>query len=91
MLASFIRRTRRRPAVAAAYGAIVARARAHTKVPVAVGFGIGTPQQAALAAAAGADGVIVGSRLVRAAGEGSDPAAAVSELVGGFAAALSAK
>ena len=38
-------------------------------VPVAVGFGIGTPEQAAAAAAAGADGVIVGSRLVRAAGE----------------------
>jgi tryptophan synthase alpha chain len=72
-------------------GALVARAHAHTDVPVAVGFGIGTPQQAAAAAAAGADGVIIGSRLVRAAGEGSDPAAAVSELLSGFAAALSAK
>ncbi len=72
-------------------GAIIARARAHSDVPVAVGFGIGTPEQAAAAAAAGADGVIVGSRLVRAAGESSDPAAAVSELVSGFAAALSAK
>ena len=83
--------TGERAAIDDALGAIIARARAHTKVPVAVGFGIGTPQQAVLAAAAGADGVIVGSRLVRAAGEGSDPAAAVSELVGGFAAALSAK
>lgn len=72
-------------------GAIVARARARTDVPVAVGFGIGTPDQVAAAAAAGADGVIIGSRLVRAAGEGPDPAAAVSELVAGFAAALSAK
>jgi tryptophan synthase alpha chain len=69
--------------------AIVRRAAAHTDVPVAVGFGIGTPEQAAGAAAAGADGVIVGSRLVRAAGEASDPAAAVAELVGGFATALS--
>ena len=43
-------------------------------MPVAVGFGIGTPEQAAAAAAAGADGVIVGSRLVRAAGEAADPA-----------------
>ena len=83
--------TGERAAIDDGLGAIIARARAHTNVPVAVGFGIGTPQQAALAAAAGADGVIVGSRLVRAAGEGSDPAAAVSELVGGFAAALSAK
>ena len=65
----------------------MARAAAHTDVPVAVGFGIATPEQAA-AAEAGADGVIVGSRLVRAAGEAADPAAAVRELVAGFAAAL---
>jgi tryptophan synthase alpha chain len=68
---------------------VIARAAAHTEVPVAVGFGIGTPEQAADAAAAGADGVIVGSRLVRAAGEAQDPAAAVGELVGSFSAALS--
>ncbi len=71
--------------------AVVARARRRTEVPVAVGFGIGTPEQAALAAASGADGVIIGSRLVRAAAEASDPAAAVLELVRGFATALSAK
>ncbi len=69
---------------------IIARAAAHTQVPVAVGFGIGTPEQAADAAAAGADGVIVGSRLVRAAAEADDPAAAVAELVESFSAALSA-
>ncbi|HVE67203.1 MAG TPA: tryptophan synthase subunit alpha, partial [Solirubrobacteraceae bacterium] len=67
---------------------VIARARAHTDVPVALGFGIGTPEQAAAAADAGADGVIVGSRLVRAAAEASDPPAAVRELVGSFAAAL---
>jgi tryptophan synthase alpha chain len=55
---------------------------------VAVGFGIATPEQAAVAAAAGADGVIVGSRLVRAAAEADDPPAAVAGLVGEFAAAL---
>jgi tryptophan synthase alpha chain len=70
--------------------AVVARAAAHTEVPVAVGFGIGTPEQAAGAAAAGADGVIVGSRLVRAAGESEDPAAAVAALVRDFSTALSA-
>ncbi len=70
--------------------AVVARASASTHVPVAVGFGIGTPAQAASAAAAGADGVIVGSRLVRAAGESSDPPAAVAELVREFADALAA-
>jgi tryptophan synthase alpha chain len=59
-------------------------------VPVALGFGIATPAHAARAAAAGADGVIVGSRLVRAAGEAGDPAAAVREVVGEMAAALRA-
>lgn len=46
------------------------KADAHT--PVAVGFGIGTPEQAARVGQI-ADGVIVGSRLVRAAGEGGSP------------------
>ncbi len=69
---------------------MLAHARAQTDVPVAVGFGIGTAEQAAAAAEAGADGVIVGSRLVRAAGESADPAAAVHELVAAFAAALAA-
>jgi tryptophan synthase alpha chain len=69
---------------------VLARSRANTEVPVAVGFGIGTPEQASAAADAGADGVIVGSRLVRAASESSDPAAAVRTLVAGFAAALAA-
>jgi tryptophan synthase alpha chain len=68
--------------------AMLARTKARTDVPVALGFGIGTPEAAAAAAAAGADGVIVGSRLVRAASEASDPPAAVRELVERFAAAL---
>jgi tryptophan synthase alpha chain len=74
---------------------IIARAGAHTEVPVAVGFGISTPEQARSAAEAGADGVIVGSRLVRAAaeagegGRGRDPADTVGRLVGEFATALS--
>jgi len=67
---------------------ILARTKAHTDVPVALGFGIGTPEAAAAAADAGADGVIVGSRLVRAAAEAAEPAAAVRELVGRFADAL---
>ena len=57
-------------------------------MPVALGFGIGTPEQAREAADAGADGVIVGSRLVRAAAEADDPAAAVHDLVSQFAEAL---
>jgi tryptophan synthase alpha chain len=67
---------------------IIARAKAATKVPVAIGFGIATAEQAAQAAAAGADGVIVGTRLVRAAEEAEDPAGAVGAIVGELAAAL---
>jgi tryptophan synthase alpha chain len=61
---------------------VVARAAARTAVPVAVGFGISTPEQAMAAAAAGADGVIVGSRLVRAAGEGEGVGGDVVSTVG---------
>jgi tryptophan synthase alpha subunit len=74
---------------AAGMASVISRAASHTSVPVALGFGISTPEQAAAAAAAGADGVIVGTRLVRAAGEAEDPAGAVRELVSAFSAALS--
>jgi tryptophan synthase alpha chain len=67
-------------------GRTVERVRAATEVPVAVGFGISTPAHAA-AVGQIADGVIVGSRVVRAAGEGGSQA--VRELVGDLAAALS--
>ncbi len=81
--------TGERAAVDGGLKTLLASAAAHTDVPVAVGFGISRPEQAAVAAAAGADGVIVGSRLVRAAGEADDPARAVGELVRGFSSALS--
>jgi tryptophan synthase alpha chain len=45
--------------------AAVSRIKRHTNLPVAVGFGVRTPEQAA-AIAAGADGVVVGSALVSA-------------------------
>jgi tryptophan synthase alpha chain len=77
--------TGERAGVDGSLASVIGRAKAHSPVPVAVGFGISTPDQAAQAAAAGADGVIVGSRLVRAAGEaadaGDDAAAAVGALV----------
>lgn len=81
--------TGERSQVAGGLATVISRAAAHTSVPVAVGFGISTPEHAVAAADAGAAGVIVGTRLVRAAGEASDPAAAVRELVAGFSAALS--
>jgi tryptophan synthase alpha chain len=63
----------------------VGRVRSVTDVPVAVGFGISTADHARTVAEI-ADGVIVGSRVVRAAGEGG--AAAVGRLVGELAEAL---
>ena len=80
--------TGERTALSETFAALVARAKASTAVPVALGFGIGTPEQARQAANAGADGVIVGSRLVRAAAEADDPPAAVHALVKQFAEAL---
>ena len=61
---------------------LVAASKAEAEVPVAVGFGIGTPQQAAEVGEI-ADGVIIGSRLVRAAGEAGSGSAA-AEAVGAF-------
>lgn len=72
----------------AGLGEILRRVGATTDVPVAVGFGIGTPEQASAAADAGAAGVIVGSRLVRAAAEADDPAGEVRAIVGAMADAL---
>lgn len=46
-------------------GEVVERVRAAADIPVAVGFGVGTPEQVAEVGRI-ADGVIVGSRLVRA-------------------------
>jgi tryptophan synthase alpha chain len=61
---------------------LVVATKADADVPVAVGFGIGTPR---LAAQVGeiADGVIIGSRLVRATGEAGSPGTA-AEAVGAF-------
>jgi tryptophan synthase alpha chain len=49
----------------AAIGESVRRIKTVTDKPVAVGFGIATPDQAAEVALAGADGVIVGSAIVK--------------------------
>jgi tryptophan synthase alpha chain len=80
--------TGERRALSERFAEVVARAKASTEAPVALGFGISTPEHARQAADAGADGVIVGTRLVRAAGEAEDPAAAVGTLVGELAAGL---
>jgi tryptophan synthase alpha chain len=85
---SLVGTTGERGALAEGLGAFLRRASAASEVPVAVGFGIATPAQAAAAADAGAAGVIVGSRLVRAAGEAQDPAAEAGGIVAAMADAL---
>ncbi|WP_150287493.1 tryptophan synthase subunit alpha [Rhabdaerophilum calidifontis] len=77
--------------------AAVARIKRHTALPVAVGFGVKTPEHAA-AVAQGADGVVVGSALVetiRTSLDGAGKAtegtvAAVTSLVRGLADAVKA-
>ena len=66
---------------------LVARVRAHTDVPVCVGFGIGTPEQAKIIGAL-ADGVIVGSACVRAIGESAQPVQAARDFAHSFQQAL---
>jgi tryptophan synthase alpha chain len=61
---------------------LVTATKADAEVPVAVGFGIGTPEQAAEVGQI-ADGVIIGSRLVRAVAEAGSTAAA-ADAVGSF-------
>jgi tryptophan synthase alpha chain len=80
--------TGERAALAQDLEGTLAAVKATTEVPVALGFGITTGEQAARAADAGAEGVIVGSRLVRAAAESGDPARAVGAAVEELAAGL---
>ena len=62
-------------------GGIVAKIRENSAIPCAVGFGISNPEQAAKAAAA-ADGVIVGSAIVKQIGQhGRDAAPVIAEFV----------
>ncbi|MEO9639559.1 MAG: tryptophan synthase subunit alpha [Nitratireductor sp.] len=76
-------------------GEAVGRIKAHTPLPVCVGFGVKSPEQAA-AIAAGADGVVVGTAIVNTVAatldadgqRGADPAAAVSSLVASLKAAM---
>jgi tryptophan synthase alpha chain len=66
---------------------LIMRVREHTALPVCVGFGIGTPEQAKVVGAV-ADGVIVGSACVRSIGESKNPVQAARELAISFQAAL---
>jgi len=76
-----------RKSVADGLASLIERVREHTSIPVCVGFGIGTPEQAQ-EVAANADGVIVGSACVRNIGESEKPVEAAQEFAKCFHAAL---
>lgn len=74
------------------FPALLARLRERTESPLAVGFGISTPDQAARVAEL-ADGVIVGSALIDAVSRAADvdaACAAAAELVSAVSAAIAA-
>ncbi len=86
-LVSLLGVTGARDQLPADLGAFVARVRAQTGLPLAVGFGIATPAQAAQVAYI-ADGVIVGSALIKVVGAADDPAQAAREFVAGLRAGM---
>ncbi len=65
-------------------GGLVQRIKAVTQVPVCVGFGISKPEHATAVASRGADGVIIGSRIVRMIEENLDNPTRMTNEVGGF-------
>ncbi len=92
-LVSDTRTTGERDALPEDLASLVTATKAQSPVPVAVGFGIGTPEQAAEVGAV-ADGVIIGSRLVRAvaeAGDADSAAGAARDFVAATRAALAAR
>jgi tryptophan synthase alpha chain len=79
-----------RQQVASGLEELINKVKANTSIPVCVGFGIGTPDQARQVAAS-ADGVIVGSACVRTIGESETPVEAAAKLAREFAEAVSKK
>jgi tryptophan synthase alpha chain len=79
--------TGERKSISAGLGDLIARVREHSSVPVCVGFGISTPEQARQVGAL-ADGVIVGSACVKAIGESKKPVETAKEFAKKFALAL---
>ena len=79
-LVSVLGITGERKALPVELAEFVNRVRAQTDKPLAVGFGISTPEQAA-AVGKIADGVIVGSALIKAAGQADDPVLAARKFV----------
>ena len=87
-LVSVIGITGERRSLAEGLGDLIAQMQEHTSVPVCVGFGIGTPEQAK-AVGKMADGVIVGTACVRTIGESQTPVETAKQFAAEFRSALS--
>src|SRR5215213_4691752 len=79
--------TGERKSISEDLGALIHRVREHTTVPVCVGFGISTPEQARHVGAL-ADGVIVGSACVKAIGASETPVERAKQFAAEFHKAL---
>jgi tryptophan synthase alpha chain len=82
--------TGERKSISEGLGDLIARVREHTSVPVCVGFGISTPEQARQVGAL-ADGVIVGTTCVKTIGGSEKPVDAAIKLANEFHNALQEK
>lgn len=76
-----------RTAISDGLGDLIQRVRDHTSVPVCVGFGIGTPEQAKQVGQL-ADGVIVGSACVKLIGSSQKPVETAKQFAAEFRSAL---
>jgi tryptophan synthase alpha chain len=79
--------TGERKSISEGLGELISRVREHTYVPVCVGFGIGTPEQAKEVGNM-ADGVIVGTACVRTIGGSENPVETAKEFAASFQQAL---
>jgi tryptophan synthase alpha chain len=86
-LVSVIGITGERKSLAEGLGDLIALVREHTSVPVCVGFGIGTPEQAREVGNM-ADGVIVGTACVRIIGKSETPVETAKQFAVNFSQAL---
>jgi tryptophan synthase alpha chain len=80
--------TGERTSISEGLGDLIRRVREHTHVPVCVGFGISTPEQARQVGAL-ADGVIVGTACVKAIGGSETPVETAKQFAVEFRRALS--
>ena len=80
--------TGERKSISDGLGELISRVREHTSMPVCVGFGISTPEQAAQVGAL-ADGVIVGSACVKTIGGSRMPVETAKQFAAEFRSALS--